>query len=65
MYIKLFIYILSIFVSTFVVSGLNINGIFKKNHKVEAKVGVVILIISISYLISNFIIQFYEVCKLV
>ena len=50
-----------ILLSTFIVSGLNINGIFKKNKKVEANLFIISLIMIMSYLLTNFIIDFIEI----
>jgi len=58
---KIIIYAIMILLSTFIVSGLNINGIFKKNKKVEANLFIISLIMIMSYLLTNFIIDFIEI----
>lgn len=52
---KIIIYAVMILLSTFIVSGLNINDIFKKNHNIEAKLFIVSLIMIMSYLLTNFV----------
>ena len=58
---KIIIYAIMILLSTFIVSGLNINEIFKKNKKVEANLFIISLIMIMSYLLTNFIIDFIEI----
>lgn len=48
------IYGISLMLSVFAVSGLNLNGIFKSGHIWEAKVFTVILIISITHILAQF-----------
>lgn len=58
---KIIIYAVMILLSTFIVSGLNINGIFKKNKKVEANLFIISLIMIMSYLLTNFVFDFIEI----
>lgn len=58
---KLFLYALTLMIATFIVSGLNINNIFKKNHIWEAKFFVVSLILGISYILTNFLYDIVEI----
>lgn len=57
---KIFIYAIMLFATTFAFTGLNINNIFRKNHVIEAKIFIMLLILSVSYLSSRFIIDFIE-----
>ncbi len=52
---KLIVYLISLMLSIFAISGLNINHIFKTNHENEAKCFYILLIISFTYLVSEFI----------
>lgn len=52
---KLIVYLISLMLSIFALSGLNINYIFKTNHKNEAKCFFVLIAISLTYLVSQFI----------
>ena len=60
---RLIIYIVVAFLSTFAMTGVNINGIFKKGKVVEAHVFIYLLILAITELVSSFIINFLEVSK--
>ncbi len=62
---KVFIYIIVTMVSAFALSGVNFNNFFKKERVVEAKIFVVLITLSLSYLASNFIINFLEISKIV
>lgn len=55
--IKLLVYLISLMASIFAISGLNINSIFKKNHPNEAKAFMLILVLSSTYLVANFILD--------
>lgn len=57
---KIYIYALMLFVSVFAVSGINFDGIIKKNRIFEAKLLVVLLIMTLTYLSSNLVISFVE-----
>ncbi len=61
---KLFIYVISMVVVAFGLSGVDINRFFKQGKVVEANVFAVVLILSIAGLLSNFIIGFLEVSKI-
>ncbi|MBE6155606.1 MAG: DUF1146 domain-containing protein [Firmicutes bacterium] len=58
---KVYIYALMLFLSVFATSGLNFEGIIKRNHIYEAKALVILLIMSLTYLSASFIISFIEV----
>lgn len=60
-------FILYIFVTPFVVmalDSLNINGIFKKNKVLQARLFIFILALALIYLVTNFIIDFSSVSKI-
>lgn len=56
--IKLIIYVLSFFVSLIALDSININHIFKKNKVMQARLFYLLLAVSLSYLITNFIYDF-------
>lgn len=62
---RTYIYIVSILLSTFAISGLNLNGIFKKNKIIEAKVLTLLFIIALGYLVGTFVITFIECSKII
>ncbi len=55
---KLILYIFFAFVAAYGLSGINFNGIIKKNKVVESRVLVIVLSLCISYLLTNFVIEF-------
>ena len=61
---KLIIYIVSVLFTTFGVSSLDLNRFFKQGKVVEANVMALLLILAIAELVSNFIIHFMEVSKI-
>ena len=61
---KLILYIIMVLLSTYTLSGINFNNLFKKNKVIEAKIFVVSLSIVMGYLLTNFIVDFIEVSKI-
>lgn len=61
---KLIVYIISVLVTTFGVSSLDLNRFFKQGKVIEANVMAVVLILAIAELLSNFLINFMEVSKI-
>ena len=56
------IYILSVLMSIFIVSGINFNNFFKKNHIWEARMFIVVISFIMGYLFGSFIIEFFDYC---
>ena len=57
------IYLIIMIVVIWSMDGLNINGIFKKNQIYKAKVFYILMVLSITYMSSNFIIEFLNSLK--
>lgn len=57
---KVFIYAFMLLTTIFSLSGINYTSFFKKNHAFEAKIFVILIALSISFLASEFIINFIE-----
>ena len=57
---RIIVYTIMLFVSTFAISGINFTGIFKTNHEIEAKIFVALVILGLSYISSQFIINFID-----
>ena len=57
------IYLIVLAIVIWTMEGININGIFKKNHIYQARVFYIIIIFSLTYLTSNFIINFLTSLK--
>ncbi len=55
---KLYLYALFMFLSIYALSGVNFNGIMRKNKVIEAKILIMILSIALSYLLTNFVVDF-------
>lgn len=59
MSVKIFIYIIVGFIVVWTLDGININFIFKKNKVFQAILFYFLLSISIIYLVTNFIYDFF------
>ncbi|MGI6324925.1 MAG: DUF1146 family protein [Bacilli bacterium] len=60
-------FLLYIFVLPFVIwalDGLNINFLFKKNRIAEARIIYMIIAMALTYLVVNFLYDFFEVTKI-
>lgn len=55
--IRIFIYALSLIISTFAISGINFDSIIKRNHVWEARVLSIVIILALTYLVANFILD--------
>lgn len=58
---KIAIYIICTFIAAFSISGINFNGIIKKDKVIEARVLVVSLSLALGYLLANFIMDFTNI----
>ncbi|HHX16570.1 MAG TPA: DUF1146 domain-containing protein [Mollicutes bacterium] len=65
MNIKEILYLLIVPFSIWVVSALKIEHFFKKNHTMQIIVFYLFLSLGISYLVVNFIYDFYEVSRII
>lgn len=65
MSIKAILYILGLVLSIWTLESLNISGIFKKNRYYQARVFYLIVSMALSYLVVNFIYEFFAVTKIV
>lgn len=61
---KLIIYILSVLTTTFAMASVDLNRFFKQGKVVEANIFAILMILAISELVSNFIINFLEVSRI-
>ena len=59
MSVKFFIYIFATIVVVWSMESVNINQIFKKNRVYQARVFYLLLGLSLTYLITNFIFDFF------
>lgn len=56
--IKIYLYILTIPLSIRVLESINLNGLFKKNRITQIKILYLMLSFSLSYLVTNFLVDF-------
>jgi uncharacterized integral membrane protein (TIGR02327 family) len=59
--IKIYIYVITLLLSAYAISGINFDAFLKKNKPIEARVLVIILSIACSYLVTNFITDFLQI----
>jgi len=64
MTIKFFVYLFVTILVIWSMESVNINGIFKKNRVVQARVFYFLLGLAMIYLITNFLIDFFEYSKI-
>ncbi len=57
------IYLIVMAIVIWTMDGININNIFKKNRILEARVFYIIIVFSLTYLTSSFIISFLSGLK--
>ena len=62
---KTVIYILSVLLSIFIVSGINFNNFFKANHVQEARCFIVVISFVMGYLFGSFIIECLNISAIV
>jgi len=60
---NLLLYSIILVIVIWVMDGININHIFKKNRVYQARIFYIMMIFSITYLVSNFIIDFINCLK--
>lgn len=62
---KAIIYVITLFLSIFAISGINFDGFIKKNKALEARILVLLLSVSLSYLLTNFITDFVDLTSFI
>ena len=55
---KIYLYAIFLFLSIFILSGVNFDRIMKKNKVIEAHLLVITLSMAMSYLVTNFVLSF-------
>lgn len=60
---NLILYSLVFVLVTWCMDGININAIFKKNRVYQARVFYILLIIGLTYLVTNFLLDFLSCLK--
>lgn len=62
---KAYIYVITLFMSIFALSGIKFDGFIKTNKALEARLLVILLSIATSYLVTNFITDFISVSSII
>lgn len=58
---KIYLYVFFTFLSIFALSGVNFEKIMRTNKVIEAKILVMISAFSLSYLLTNFMVDFLKI----
>jgi uncharacterized membrane protein YwzB len=58
MQFKIYIYVISVMLSAYTLTGVNFDSIIKKNKNIEARLLVILLSFIMGYLLTNFIVDF-------
>lgn len=61
---KVYLYVISVLLCTYALSGINFNKIMKSNKPIEARIIVIIMSFILGYLLTNFIVDFITVSKI-
>jgi len=64
MNIKVYIYIITTLLSAFTLTGINFNKIWRKEKTIEARIFVILISLIMSYLVTNFIVDFFSISKI-
>ena len=60
---NLILYLIVLLIVTWAMEGININNIFKKNRIYQARVFYIIIVFSLTYMVTNFILAFSNSLK--
>ena len=61
---KVPVYILSVLICVFTLSGINFNGFFKKDRIWEARIFIVVISLVLGYLLGSFLIEFMDAARI-
>lgn len=62
---KIYLYVIFVMLSTYALSGINFDKIMKRNKPLEARILVIIISFVIGYLLTNFVVDFLSITKIV
>lgn len=62
---KTYLYVINIFLVAYSLTGVNFDKIIKRNKIVESKILIIILSFVLSYLLTNCIVDLFDVFKIV
>ena len=61
---KFFLYLFLLPLVMYALDGVNINSIFKKNKVFQARILYIMIVFILTYLLVNFVFDFYDVSKI-
>ena len=64
MNIKVYIYIITSLLSVYTLTGINFDRFWRKGKVIEARIFVIMLSLVMSYLLTNFIVDFFLSSKI-
>lgn len=64
MNIKVYLYIITTLLSAYTLTGINFNKFWNAKKGIEAKIFIIILSLIMSFLLTNFIVDFLESSKI-
>lgn len=62
---KIVLYIIFCFLSAYSLNSINFNNIVKKNKVIEIRILIIILSIIMGYLLTNFVIDFLNLTRII
>ena len=65
MNVKIYLYIVTTLLSAYALSGINFNKFWRSKKEIEAKIFVILLSFIMSYLLTNFITDFFAYSKII
>ena len=65
MNIKIVLYVVTTLLSVYTLSGININKFWNSKKPMEARIFIILLSLIMSYLLTNFIVDFLSSSKIV
>lgn len=64
MNIKVYLYIITTLLSAYTLTGINFNKFWNSKKSIEAKIFIILLSLIMSYLLTNFIVDFLSSSKI-
>ena len=62
---KAYLYVITLFLSIFAMSGINFDTFIRKNKVIEARILVILLSLCSSYIVTNFITDFLNASTII
>lgn len=64
MNVKVYLYIITTLLSAYTLTGINFNKFWNSKKNIEAKIFIILLSLIMSYLLTNFIVDFLSSSKI-